>query len=45
MSALVDTPSREEIKRQEMKKAEKSLKMASSTSEDELSASEKKAKL
>jgi len=44
MSALVDTPSKEELKRMEMKKAEKSLKMASSTSEDELSASEKKAK-
>lgn len=45
MSALVDTPSKEELKRIEMKKAEKSLKMASSTSEDELSASEKRTKL
>ena len=36
MSALVDTPSKEEIKRREQKKAERSLKMAaSSASEDD----------
>lgn len=45
MSALVDTPTKEELKRLEMKKAEKSLKMASSASEDDLSASEKRTKL
>ena len=45
MSALVDTPSKEDLKRLEMRKAEKSLKMASSTSEDDLSASEKRSKL
>ncbi len=39
MSALVDTPSKEELKRIEMRKAERSLKVASS--EDELSASER----
>ena len=47
MSALVDTPSKEELKQLEMKRAEKSLKMASasSASEDEQSANEKRKKL
>jgi hypothetical protein len=35
MSALVDTPSKEELKRREMKKAERSLKMASGSSDDD----------
>lgn len=44
MSPLVDMPTKEELKKAEMRKAEKSLKLASSTSEDELSEAEKQRK-
>lgn len=44
MSALVDTPSKEELKRREIKKAERSIKMASGSSDDDHSANEKQNK-
>ena len=45
MSSLVDLPSEEELKEQEKKRIEKSVKLAaSSASEDEQSANESKRK-